>query len=237
MKLILTESQVKTLIGEIASLEDLFPNNPLNQVRDSISAEAPNIAALAKNLSDNGIGGTINKVKGILPTIKNALSGNNTINTGNTTNAQFAQNIPRGTEPMNPLGHVAPITSYYGPRKVSNPRESTFHNGIDFSTRSGSPVYAPLDGVVVSSKDSTPNPCGGFIQLKHATIGTKFCHLRQLAVKQGDNVKKGQLIGYTGGGATDPMHGDATGPHLHYEILDNGGMPRDPLAIQNNLVA
>jgi murein DD-endopeptidase MepM/ murein hydrolase activator NlpD len=236
MKLILTESQARNLIAEIASLEDLFPNNPLNQVRDSISKEAPNIAALAKNLGDNSIGGTIDKVKGIIPTLKNMLGNNNDIDSGNT-NTQFAQNIPGGNEPMNPLGRIAPITSYYGPRKTNTPGASKNHKGIDFAARSGSPVYAPLDGIVISSKDSTPNPCGGFIQLKHATMGTKFCHLRQLIVKQGDNVKKGQLIGYSGGGATDPMHGDANGPHLHYEILDRSGIPEDPLSIQPNLVA
>jgi murein DD-endopeptidase MepM/ murein hydrolase activator NlpD len=151
--------------------------------------------------------------------------------------SNFAKNIPTTNEPMNPLGRITPITSYYGPRQTNIQGASKDHKGIDLATQSGSPVYAPLDGVVMSSKDTTPNSCGGFIQLGHATMETKFCHLRQLIVKRGDNVKKGQLIGYSGGGSNDPMRGDASGPHLHYEILGRSGMPKNPLSVQNNLTA
>jgi murein DD-endopeptidase MepM/ murein hydrolase activator NlpD len=226
MKLILKENQVRRLVEQVASS---LADDPLNTMRNtygslvnSISTEAPEITKLAKSMAGFGDESLIGKAK----TIGKILKGNN---------AKFAPNIPTGNDPMNPLGHKSVITSKFGDRNTGIPGASTNHKGIDLAAPSGSPVCAPLDGTVISSRDTTPNACGGFIQLSHTTMQTKFCHLRQMIVKQGDKVKKGQIIGYTGGGATDPMHGIASGPHLHYEILDRSGMPENPLSVEPNL--
>ena len=215
MKLILTEQQVKNLIGNLSGgLGDI-----------DIEKEAPNLAKAIKSFTNPAsmMGGD-EKGGGLLSKIRGKVSG-----------SKFAPDIPEGDEPMHPLGHKEPITSDFGPRNIKVKGATKDHEGVDISTPSGSPVYAPLDGVVISSRDTTPNGCGGFIQLSHSTIKTKFCHLKQMEVRQGDKVKKGQIIGYTGGAKTDPMHGISTGPHLHYEILGRNNIAMNPTSYQHNL--
>jgi biotin carboxyl carrier protein len=146
----------------------------------------------------------------------------------------FKTYIPSNpNEMMHPLGRKKPISSEFGLRNVSVGGKN--HKGIDIATPSDSPIYAPLDGTVDAARDTTPNACGGFIQLNHNNVYTKFCHLKQINVHQGDQVKKGQVIGLSGGGKNDPMRGRATGPHLHYEILNAGHIAMNPVRVQSNL--
>lgn len=236
MKVILKEEQVRKLVEQIAStLSDDPTNNPLNTMRNTyntmrstLQTDSPELMKMVKNLQGFGDESLVGKIS----TIGKVLGGNKS----KENEPSFAPVIPKGDEPMHPLGHKNPITSKFGRRNIKVAGASKDHEGIDISTRSGSPVYAPLDGTVVSSRDTTPNACGGFIQLSHKDVKTKFCHLRQMVVKQGENVKKGQLIGYTGGGKTDPMHGVSTGPHLHYEILGRDNIAMNPTTYQHNLV-
>lgn len=110
------------------------------------------------------------------------------------------------------------------------------HQGVDIPANSGTPVYAPENGTVIAAKDTTPNRCGGFIQLDHGKVITKYCHLSKWSVAQGETVKKGQVIGYTGGGLNDPYRGDSSGAHLHYEIKDKSGLALNPQQSQFGLV-
>lgn len=113
------------------------------------------------------------------------------------------------------------LTSGFGKRTINGVVGN--HGGVDLGVPTGTPVYSPANGVVVSAKNSAPNPCGGFVQIKHDKYETKYCHLIRFdVVKQGDKVVKGQIIGYTGGGLKDPFRGNSYGPHLHYEVLVNG---------------
>jgi murein DD-endopeptidase MepM/ murein hydrolase activator NlpD len=109
------------------------------------------------------------------------------------------------------------------------------HKGVDIDAPSGTPVYSPLDGTITKSLDTTPNGCGGHIRIDHGGgIETKYCHLKQMVVKPGDKVKRGEHIGYTGGGDDDPGRGISTGPHLHYEVLIDGEAI-DPAIVQPEL--
>lgn len=148
---------------------------------------------------------------------------------------QMAPSIPQGSEMMHPLGRKVKIDSIFGKRKAPTPGATTDHKGVDLDAPSGSPVYAPLNGKITRSEDTTPNACGGHIRINHGRMETKFCHLRGMVVKVGDKVRKGQLIGYTGGALTDPGRGISTGPHLHYEIVNANGESVDPLKVQPNL--
>jgi murein DD-endopeptidase MepM/ murein hydrolase activator NlpD len=186
----------------------------LNEQDLDLGAETPNLSKLAKIMS---AGADTDTPTGTIPD----------------TTPNFVPKIPVGDKMMHPLGHAGNITSNFGYRTGSI--GSSNHQGIDISTPSGSPVYAPLDGVVISSRDTTPNACGGFVKLDHDSIETKFCHLSQLNVKEGQQVKKGQIIGYSGGGQNDPMRGTATGPHLHYEIRNKSGIAMNPTTVQPNL--
>ena len=113
----------------------------------------------------------------------------------------------------------ATLTSGFGPRNIGK-GASKNHMGVDLGVPVGTPIFSPADGVVEAARDTTPNACGGFVKIKHDTYSTKYCHLSNFnIVKEGDQVKKGQLIGYTGGAEGARYSGNSQGPHLHYEVL------------------
>ncbi|MCU1385769.1 MAG: hypothetical protein JWL71_4466 [Acidobacteria bacterium] len=107
------------------------------------------------------------------------------------------------------------LTGTFGGRSDPFSGESAFHQGLDISTEKGQPVYATADGSVEAA--SYTGDYGNLIVLKHGFgLVTRYGHLSGFAVKPGQSVKRGAVIGYVG--AT----GRATGSHLHYEILANG---------------
>jgi len=129
---------------------------------------------------------------------------------------------------LHPLKGQGVVTSRFGKRNLNLEGTSTYHKGIDISVNSGTPVYSPEYGLVISAKDTTPNGCGGFVKIQHGDFSTKFCHLSNWVVKPGENVKRGQLIGYSGGGKNDKYKGISSGPHLHYEIRDKNNVALNP---------
>jgi murein DD-endopeptidase MepM/ murein hydrolase activator NlpD len=107
------------------------------------------------------------------------------------------------------------LTGTFGGRSDPFSGEPAFHQGLDISTEKGDPVYATADGAIESA--SYTGDYGNLIVIKHGFgLVTRYGHLSRFAVKPGDTVKRGAVIGYVG--AT----GRATGSHLHYEILANG---------------
>jgi murein DD-endopeptidase MepM/ murein hydrolase activator NlpD len=106
--------------------------------------------------------------------------------------------------------------------KVNRP-----HRGIDYSAPVGTPVYASGDGRIAQSSFTAPN--GNFIVIQHGQqYQTKYLHLQKRAVRVGERVRQGQLIGWVG------STGYSTGPHLHYEFLVNG-VHRNPATIVDQL--
>jgi murein DD-endopeptidase MepM/ murein hydrolase activator NlpD len=98
------------------------------------------------------------------------------------------------------------------------------HNGIDYAAKTGTPVVAAGNGKVTHSTYNKYN--GHYVFIQHGNgIVTKYIHFSKRAVKKGQRVKQGQVIGYVG--AT----GLAAGPHLHYEFLLNG-VHRNPRTVK-----
>ena len=91
------------------------------------------------------------------------------------------------------------------------------HRGTDFAAPLGTPIMASGNGVIVRARW-----CGGggnCIKIKHnSTYQTVYAHMSKFAIgiKEGVRVKQGQIIGYVG------STGKSTGPHLHYEVIQNG---------------
>lgn len=109
----------------------------------------------------------------------------------------------------------ATLTSGFGMRTHPVLGGRRQHQGIDLAAPSGTPVYATADGVI--SRADWFSSYGLFISVEHgASMQTRYGHLSRLAVAAGDNVKKGDLIGYVG------STGRSTGPHLHYEVRVEG---------------
>jgi len=94
------------------------------------------------------------------------------------------------------------------------------HEGVDLAAPSGTPIYAPADGLV--SRADRFGSYGNFIMIEHGgELQTRYGHLSGFNVHAGERVTKGQLIGYVG------STGRSTGPHLHYEVRV-AGEPVDP---------
>ena len=94
----------------------------------------------------------------------------------------------------------------------------TMHKGVDMSTDYGVPVYATGDGVVEKVEQGKRRRGYGRQILINHKFGykTRYAHLLKMFVKEGEVVKRGQLIGEVG------SSGGSTGPHLHYEVLYMG---------------
>src|SRR2546422_3732441 len=106
------------------------------------------------------------------------------------------------------------LTGTFGGRSDPFTGEPGYHQGLDISTEKGQPVYATADGTVESS--SYTGDYGNLIILRHGFgLVTRYGHLSAFGVKPGQDVKRGDIIGYVG------STGRSTGAHLHYEILAN----------------
>lgn len=114
------------------------------------------------------------------------------------------------------------ISSYFGHRPDPIYKVDKFHSGIDFSAQMGTEVYATGDGVV-SDVDKGHWGYGNVVTIDHGFgYKTRYAHLQKAAVRKGQKVKRGQLIGYIGN------TGKTTGIHLHYEVRKND-VPIDPI--------
>jgi len=111
----------------------------------------------------------------------------------------------------------ARLSSPYGMRKHPIDGYNKMHKGTDFAAPMGTPIMASGNGIVTRARW-----CGGggnCIKIKHnSTYQTIYAHMKSFGrgIKEGLRVKQGQIIGYVG------STGNSTGPHLHYEVIENG---------------
>jgi murein DD-endopeptidase MepM/ murein hydrolase activator NlpD len=107
------------------------------------------------------------------------------------------------------------MTSGYGMRRHPILGYTRMHAGIDFGAPWGSPIHAVSDGVVAFAGRHGGH--GNYVRLEHSGgLGTGYAHMSRIAVSPGTRVQAGQVIGYVG------STGLSTGPHLHYELYQNG---------------
>jgi murein DD-endopeptidase MepM/ murein hydrolase activator NlpD len=131
----------------------------------------------------------------------------------------LAAHFMRVTEELRRIPTIWPAEGYYvsdfGPRIDPFTGAVRYHEGIDISEASGSPIYAPADGMVVFCGWSSGY--GLTVLIRHTgTITTRFAHCSSVCVTVGQSVRRGDLIARIG------MTGRAVGPHLHYEVLCDG---------------
>jgi murein DD-endopeptidase MepM/ murein hydrolase activator NlpD len=106
------------------------------------------------------------------------------------------------------------LTSSFGMRFHPVLGYSRMHKGIDYGAPMGSPIIAATDGTVNFA--GWHGGHGNYVQIRQsANFGTGYAHMSRIAVKPGQHVHAGQIIGYVG------STGLSTGPHLHFEVFVN----------------
>lgn len=113
------------------------------------------------------------------------------------------------------------VSSSFGGRASPFGGGGSFHKGLDINNRMGTPIIATARGTVTMS--GFDGAYGISIEIDHGGgIVTKYAHMQRSLVKQGQWVKRGEVIGNVG------MTGRTTGPHLHYEVRLSG-VPVNPM--------
>lgn len=118
---------------------------------------------------------------------------------------------------MNPVG-ASNVSSPFGEK-----RKYETHPGVDIPVPSGTSIKAPLDGVVKTANINHNRMCGGTIDIDYGNgFWSRFCHCSKIDVKEGDIVKRGQVVGLTGGKKGETGAGNSGGPHLHFTLKKDG---------------
>ncbi len=117
--------------------------------------------------------------------------------------------------------YLRAMASGYGYRSDPVYGTTKFHEGMDFSSPIGTPVYATGDGTVTEA--GWKSAYGNLVEINHGfNYTTRYAHLSAINVHPGQTVKRGDLIGKVGN------TGKSTGPHLHYEVRYKGA-PQNPV--------
>jgi len=137
---------------------------------------------------------------------------------GSSAPLSFYSPVPKGTH----------ITSEFGKRESPGGKGSIDHKGIDFGTAVGSTLTAVTDGHI-SYLGNDAMGYGNWIEVQHDD-GTKsrYAHMSQVSVSRGQKVTPGQALGKSGGKSGAAGAGNSTGPHLHFEILNEKGVKINP---------
>ena len=107
------------------------------------------------------------------------------------------------------------LTDRFGWRFHPLEHSLDFHTGLDLAAGSGAPVRAFMSGTVTSA--GLHESYGKYIRIDHGNgFSTLYAHCSELLIREGERVHTGQLIGKVG------QTGEATGPHLHFEMVLNG---------------
>ena len=130
------------------------------------------------------------------------------LDTGLTANIGIAIPSRRPIEQMS-------LSSSYGMRVHPITGKLARHNGVDIPAPYGTPIYATADGIV--GRAQRLGGYGNYVEVEHGNaIQTRYGHMSSYIVAPGQQVKKGDVIGYVG------STGRSTGNHLHYEVRIDG---------------
>jgi murein DD-endopeptidase MepM/ murein hydrolase activator NlpD len=132
----------------------------------------------------------------------------------------------KGATLQMPVPPGTKVTSAFGPRPgaaARNPGISSNHTGIDYGVAVGTSIAAAGDGTV--SETGMHRQYGRYLIIKHpGGKSTMYAHLSQILVKKGQKVTGGQEVAKSGGAKGSSGAGTSTGPHLHFEVRDHGGV-------------
>jgi murein DD-endopeptidase MepM/ murein hydrolase activator NlpD len=114
-----------------------------------------------------------------------------------------------------PLRNGGVVTSKFGFRRHPITGRRSMHMGIDIAAKRGTEIVAMADGLVIFS--GRKSGYGNIVELRHPNgLETRYAHNERNLVREGDLIKKGQVIAKLG------STGRSTGPHVHFEVRKNG---------------
>ncbi len=191
-------SESQTLGDELANLQDLKQTleNDLSDREERIALVSERLSDLEKVLGVSDQGGDIE-----LESRLDAAAIHSNIR------MVMLTQIPSGS----PVGKHR-MSSQFGKRTHPVTGKVKMHRGLDFAVNTGTSIYAPADGVVEVTRRSSKGS-GNFLRLQHSFgFSSSYSHLKSFKVKNGQFVRKGDLIAISGN------TGLSSGPHLHYEV-------------------
>ncbi|MFM2665752.1 M23 family metallopeptidase [Vibrio mediterranei] len=191
-------SESQTLGDELANLQDLKQTleNDLSDREERIALVSERLSDLEKVLGVSDQGGDIQ-----LESRLDAAAIHSNIR------MVMLTQIPSGS----PVGKHR-MSSQFGKRTHPVTGKVKMHRGLDFAVNTGTSIYAPADGVVEVTRRSSKGS-GNFLRLQHSFgFSSSYSHLKSFKVKNGQFVRKGDLIAISGN------TGLSSGPHLHYEV-------------------
>lgn len=233
------KKMIEDLVAEIKKLEEKQEENKklldeqiavkkrIDEKKAELASEESKIQSVINSIrkDQNEVKDENAEVEKELKQMQNALNAILNASSGSNVNVKYD-----GKDFLWPTPTVSRISSYYGPRW------GRYHNGIDIANGNcwGDKIVAIADGVVTTysnncrhnyGKKPVRNCCGNgygnYITINHGTKNGKtyvayYAHMASIVVSKGQNVKKGQIIGYIG------STGRSTGAHLHFGIAVNG---------------
>ncbi|MBI5494558.1 MAG: M23 family metallopeptidase [Deltaproteobacteria bacterium] len=123
--------------------------------------------------------------------------------------------LPAAPVPGPGLVDGGQVSSPFGPRRDPFTHAPTQHAGVDVAAPRGAPVRALADGRVARVEDAADY--GRMVTLRHASgLESRYAHLEGAAVQPGQQIRAGQILGTVG------SSGRSTGPHLHFELRQDG---------------
>lgn len=224
-------AHIAQLEGQFAMLEsqvDNLHNQDNNFYRSLLDQEK-----VDEGQWNGGVGGTANPEASSDPDILRDVEERlnrlySKIDIQNQSYETLAKELREKAEEMKRTPAILPVEggrviSGFGMRMHPILKFKRMHTGIDIQAGKGTPIYAAADGEVKLARTAR----GGYgkqIEINHglSRYTTRYAHLSEILVKKGQEVKRGDLIGYSGN------TGLSSGPHLHYEI-SRDGRKVDPL--------
>jgi murein DD-endopeptidase MepM/ murein hydrolase activator NlpD len=209
------DQQIDSMGGKLTALETR--NKQL--YRDILNADPIELDSQDKQAPDSVVALFEGKSYDDLETRVNALEGR--VSEQNATQAYLVEMAKSRKEELAFIPSIRPLPSEvlsgFGVRRHPIFKKDFDHRGIDFRADLGSPIYATADGWV-KTVGSPDKGLGTMVIINHRNgYETRFGHLSKAAVRVGQRLKRGDIIGYSGDS------GLCKGPHLYYEIRKGGG--------------